>query len=298
MANSYLNIVTFLFSTIIYYFIKPPLTYQILNSPEEYKKHLKSNYLYLAIYLVLVIVVQFIVNASIITTTCGGEITENMGAAGVFTFIPWILIFGVIIVILTIFPGFKSAFSDVVGYFYVSGQANNILTELLVNPEIEKKMNGDKPAPVPAPELQNQNGGAEIDKDKRAAMQDAADAIIKICGNTSILINQIVPSNFVQYWEILTPLMKEKYQNDGPETQEIKDDLFSLVVTRDNIGEAMWYIYTGLLLTSIVQLKLTSRGCVSNPKTMEQNYQKFLEVEEKNKAEQAKIEGTTYTITG
>ena len=115
MANSYLNIVTFLFSTIIYYFIKPPLTYQILNSPEEYKKHLKSNYLYLAIYLVLVIVVQFIVNASIITTTCGGEITENMGAAGVFTFIPWILIFGVIIVILTIFPGFKSAFSDVVG---------------------------------------------------------------------------------------------------------------------------------------------------------------------------------------
>jgi len=163
-------------------------------------------------------------------------------------------------------------------------------------------MNGDKPAPAPAPapvpELQNQNGGDEIDKDKRAAMQDAADAIIKICGNTSILINQIVPSNFVQYWEILTPLMKEKYQNDGPETQEIKDDLFNLVVTRDNIGEAMWYIYTGLLLTSIVQLKLTSRGCVSNPKTMEQNYQKFLEVEEKNKAEQAKIEGTTYTITG
>jgi len=298
MANSYLNIVTFLFSTIIYYFIKPPLTYQILNNEEEYKKHLKSNYLYLAIYLVLVLVVQFIVNASIISTTCGGEITENMGAAGVFTFIPWILIFGVVIVILTIFPGFKSAFSDVVGYFYVSGQANNILTELLVNPDIEKKMNGDKPAPAPPAASTPQEGGAEIDKDKRAAMQEAADAIIKICGNTSILINQIVPSNFVQYWDILTPLMKEKYQTPGPDSQEIKEDLFSLVVTRDNIGEAMWYLYTGILLTSIVQLKLTSRGCVSNPKTMEQNYQKFLQVEEANKAQQAKIEGTTYTITG
>jgi hypothetical protein len=302
MANSYLNIVTFLFSTIIYYFIKPPLTYEILTNEEEYKKHLKSKYLYLAIYLVLVLVVQFIVNASIITTTCGGEITENMGAAGVFTFIPWILIFGVVIVILTIFPGFKSAFSDVVGYFYVSGQANNILTELLVNPEIEKKMNGNKPAPpapAPAPAASiQQEGGAEIDKDKRAAMQDAADAIIKICGNTSILINQIVPSNFVQYWNILTPLMKEKYQTPGSESQEIKNDLFSLVVTRDNIGEAMWYIYTGILLTSIVQLKLTSRGCVSNPKTMEQNYQKFLQVQEENKAAKDKIESTTYTITG
>uniref|UniRef100_A0A6C0AS05 Uncharacterized protein n=1 Tax=viral metagenome TaxID=1070528 RepID=A0A6C0AS05_9ZZZZ len=294
MANSYLNIVTFLFTTIIYYFIKPTLTYQILNNEEEYKKHLKSNYLYLAVYLVLVLVVQFIVNASIISTTCGGEITENMGAAGVFTFIPWILIFGVVIVILTIFPGFKSAFSDVVGYFYVSGQANNILTELLVNPDIEKKMNGDKPA-SPSTEM---TGGAEIDQNKRAAMQDAADAIIKICGNTSILINQIVPSNFVQYWDILTPLMKEKYQTPGPDSQEIKDHLFSLVVTRDNIGEAMWYLYTGILLTSIVQLKLTSRGCVSNPKTMEQNYQKFLQVEQQNQAKQAKIEGTTYTITG
>jgi len=307
MANSYLNIITFLLTTIIYYFIKPPLTYQILTNQEEYKKHLKSNYLYLAIYLVLVLVVQFIVNASIITTTCGGEITENMGAAGVFTFIPWILIFGVVIVILTIYPGFKSAFSDVIGYFYISGQANNILTELLVNPDIEKKMNGDQPTPTPTP-TPNPNpnptpnpvltGGAENNQDKRAAMQDAADAIIKICGNNSILINQIVPSNFVQYWDILTPLMKQKYQNDGPETQEIKDDLFSLVVTRDNIGEAMWYLYTGILLTSIVQLKLTSRGCVSNPKTMEQNYQKFLQVEEKNKAEQAKVQSTTYTITG
>jgi hypothetical protein len=299
MANSYLNIVTFLLTTIVYYFIKPALTYQILTTPEEYKKHLKSNYLYLAIYLVLVLVVQFIVNASIISTTCGGDITENMGAAGVFTFIPWILIFGVIIVILTIFPGFKSAFSDVVGYFYVSGQANNILTELLVNPDIEKKMNGDKPPPSPPNPASNlQQGGTEIDKDKKAAMQEAADAIIKICGNNSILINQIVPSNFVQYWDILTPLMKEKYQTPGPETQEIKDDLFSLVVTRDNIGEAMWYLYTGILLTSIVQLKLTSRGCVSNPKTMEKNYQKFLQVEEQNKATQSKIEGTTYTMTG
>jgi hypothetical protein len=328
MANSYLNIVTFLLTTIVYYFIKPPLTYKILTSPEEYKKYLKSNYLYLAIYVLLVLVVQFIVNASIITTTCGGEITENMGAAGVFTFIPWILIFGVIILILTIFPGFKSAFSDVVGYFYVSGQANNILTELLVNPDIEKKMNGeqqkvDNPSTIdqfkmvkgggpdfpPTPEdierreaeqvtIDARGNNNKIDKNNKAAMQDAADAIIKICGNTSILINQIVPSNFVQYWDILTPLMKEKYQTPGPESQEIKDDLFNLVVTRDNIGEAMWYIYTGILLTSIVQLKLTSRGCASNPKTMEQNYQKFLQVEEQNKAQRAKVEGTTYTVTG
>jgi hypothetical protein len=131
--------------------------------------------------------------------------------------------------------------------------------------------------------------------EKKEALESAADAIIKICGNTSILINQMVPSNFDQYWEILTPLMKDKYKTGSEETNKIQSDLFELVVTRDNIGESMWYIYTGLLLTSIVQLKITTRGCNSNPKTMESNYQKFLEQEEKDKKEKDKTK-STYTI--
>jgi hypothetical protein len=77
----------------------------------------------------------------------------------------------------------------------------------------------------------------------------------------------------------------------------MQNDLFELVVMRDNVGEAIWYIYTGLLLTSIVQLKITNRGCVSNPKTMEANYQKFLQMEEKAKQEK-EVASATYTISG
>ena len=281
MANSYLNIVTFLLTTLAYYLIKPSLTYEISNNPTSHKKYISDNYMYLAIYILLVMVVQFLVNASIISSTCGGNISENMGAAGVFTFLPWTLIFGVIIIILTIYPGFKSAFSDVIGYFYVSGQANKILTELLIDRDIQKKIDANN----------------ELTPEKKESMQSAADAIIKICGNTSILINQIVPSNFNDYWKILTPLMKDKFQTDSPETNEIKNDLFELVVTRDNVGEAMWYIYTGLLLTSIVQLKMTTRGCVNNPKTMEQNYEKFLEQEQQAQAAKETAASTTYTMT-
>ena len=238
--------------------------------------------MYLAIYLLLVMVIQFIVNSSIISSTCGGNITENMGAAGVFTFLPWTLIFGVIILILTIYPGFKSAFSDVVGYFWISTSASKIITELLVDPDIQKKIESDTTSST----------------EQKEAMQSAADAIIKICGNNSVLINQIVPTNFNSYWSILTPLMKDKYKQNSSETNVIKKELFELVVTRDNVGEAMWYIYTGVLLTSLVQLKITSRGCVNNPKTMEQNYQKFLDVEEKAKQQKQLSTSTTYTITG
>jgi hypothetical protein len=139
-----------------------------------------------------------------------------------------------------------------------------------------------------------QKGGAHT----KEQMQEAADLIIKICGNSSILINQIVPSNFDSYWNILKPLMKDKYQNDAsPQTKDIKNDLFEVVVTRDNVGEAMWYIYTGVLLTAIVQLKITSRGCVSSPKTMEENYNKFVESEKKAQEEKELATSTTYTMT-
>lgn len=282
MTNSYLNIITFLLTTLFYYLaLKPSLPYSLYKDNDAYKGFITNSYMYLAIYVLLVIMIQFIVNSSIISSNCGGNISENMGMAGVLTFLPWILIFGVLVLILTIYPGFKSAFSDVVGYYYVSGSANKILTELLVNKDVEKKLLED---PNMTPE-------------KKAAMESAADTIIKICGNTSILINQIVPSNFDQYWSLLRPLMKDKYQVDGPLTTKLQNDLFELVVTRDNVGEAMWYMYTGLLLTSIVQLKITTRGCASNPSTMEANYQRFVEQDKKVAAEKAKTD-KTYTMSG
>jgi hypothetical protein len=290
MANSYLNIVTFLLTTLFYYLaLKPSLTYDITRDESSYKNYVTGNYMYLAIYFLLVMIIQFFVNASVISSMCGGKLTDNMGSAGLLTFLPWTLIFGVVIIVLTIYPGFKSAFSDVIGYYYVSESANKILTELLVDKDIQKNIDADQ----------------SMSAEQKAATQSAADMIIKICGNTSILINQIVPSNFEDYWQLLTPLMKDKYKTAMSDQQgmlntegtSLKNSLFDLVVTRDNVGEAMWYIYTGLLLTSLVQLKIVTKGCASNPKTMEQNYQKFLESEKISKEKKSKATGTVYTIT-
>ncbi len=281
MTSSYINIVTFILTTVFYYMaLKPILSYDDLIDVKKYEIYNKNNYLYLGIYLMLVMLVQFVVNTSIISTTCGGSISENIGAAGFLTFIPWTLIFGVIIIILIIYPGFKSAFSDVIGYFYVSSSATKIITELLVNRDVEKKLTGTET------------------KEEKESLEDAADAIVKICGNTSILINQIVPDNFLNYWKILKPLMKEQYKDDNsPVSSDMKKQLFELVVTRDNIGESLWYIYTGILITSIVQLKLTTRGCQSNTATMEKNYSEFLKKEEEAKAKKAETDSTVYTIT-
>lgn len=320
MANSYLNIVSFLLTTLFYFVaLKPSININILSDPQQYKEYLKNHNLFLAIYLLLVIITQFIVNASVITNMCGGNVTENIGSAGLITIFPWLIIFGSVIIILVLYPGFKSAFSDVVGYYFVSFSANKLLTTLLIDKDVEKQLDNN----------------ANISDNEKQSIRNAADTIIKICGNTSILINQIVPSNFLEYWKILEPLMKEEYKNltnktlnptttsnlmgqmtplqpsdpllPQPNYEEamkmsggqsngssnLQQKLLELVVTRDNVGESMWYIYTGLLITSFVQLTIITKGCKSSPKTMDNNYQAYLD---KMKTETAKIEKSTGTI--
>ena len=283
MSSSVVNIGFFVITTIVYYLkIKPTLSLDINNDPALFKQYTSDGSTSLAIFLLLVIMSQFLLNVASITTTCGGNISDNIGPAGLLTFFPWFLIFGALIMVLTVYPGFKSAFSDVIGYFYVSGSATAILAELLVDKDVQDKLNADSTS---TPE-------------QKSAMQDAAEAIIKICGNSSILINQIVPLNFEKYWEILKPLMKAPFQNsESAVTQSMKKKLFELVVTRDNIGEAMWFIYTGFLITSLVQLNISTRGCVSSPAAMEKNYQDFLDQQEKDKQAQEESTKQVYVVT-
>jgi len=260
--------------------LKPSLTLDSMTDATKFKQYESNHYIYLGVYLLLVILVQFIVNASLISSTCGGNITENMCSAGLLTLIPWTFIFGVVIMVLVIYPGFKTAFSDVIGYYFVSSSANKLLTTLLIDKDVQKQLDADTVSTT----------------QQKQAMQKAADTIIKICGNTSVIINQIVPENFNEYWQILTPLMKTEYQQPGG-SNELKSQLFELVVTRDNIGEALWYIYTGILITSLVQLKISTKGCTSNPETMQKNYQAYLEQQKAANAEQEKATSTVYTVS-
>ena len=83
-----------------------------------------------------------------------------------------------------------------------------------------------------------------------------------------------------------------------PASDYYRDELLKLVVSRDNVGEFMWYLYTGVLVISIIQYYILSRGCLSDAATMEKNYQKFLQNEDDIKAQQdAAGQNTTYTIT-
>lgn len=290
MDTSYISVFIFLITTILFYLVlKPKMKVETLNDAVLMGKYSSSKYMGLGIYLLLVVMTQFAINAYYIINTCGGSSTSNIGYAFIATFIPWIFIFGILMAVLLIFPGIKSAFSNVVGYFIVASSANGVLTELLVNTDVNRSIKDD---PSLSPE-------------QKQSYQTAADAIIKLCGNMSILINQIVPENFNKIWtSILTPLMKDQYQpimsngvpTENPSALGLKQKLLDVVILRDNIGEGMWFLYTAILLTSIVQYKITSRGCVQDLKDIQQNQQDYLKQQEVKTAANAKAKDMVYTL--
>ncbi len=284
MNSSYISVFVFIIITIIYYTIlKPKLTYEKLKSAEssdEMSKYSSANNTSLIIYMILVLISELVINIGYIINTCGGDISSNIGAGFLITLIPWIFIFGLLVSMLIIFPGFKSAFSNVIGYFCVSGSANDVLTQLLINPDIENTM--------------KQENLSETDKKK---YQSVADAIIKICGNTSIIINQIVPENFLESLATLSPLMKPEYQQDNSDSIELKQKLLNAVLMKDNIGEALWYINTAILVTSVVQYNIAIRGCNKDLKSIQQQQSNFEQKQKNIQQENAKATSTTYTMS-
>uniref|UniRef100_A0A6C0E5F7 Uncharacterized protein n=1 Tax=viral metagenome TaxID=1070528 RepID=A0A6C0E5F7_9ZZZZ len=235
------------------------MTFAIFNDDKSLTDMKRFEHYSLAGYFALVIISQISLNVMAMYFKCGGDFVDSLTNATSLTILPWSLIFGVVIITIMMFPGFKSAFSDVIGYFYISSKSNEVLNTLLVDKNI--RMDNLQPS----------------DKDK---MRDAADLVMKIYGNTSILINQMVPSNFVQLWDQMRILRKPEYQDDNNSTTAgLKEKLFGLVVTRENVGEAMWYIYTGFLIISLVKMNIETRGCSSNIDVMESKYKQFLSTE-------------------
>ena len=260
-----LSLSSFIILTFVYCIkLKSRMTFAIFNDDKSLAELKKFEHYSLAGYFALVIISQISLNVMSMYFKCGGDFIDSLTNATSLTILPWSLIFGVVIITILIFPGFKSAFSDVIGYFYISSKANELLNTLLVDKNI--RMDNLQPS----------------EKDK---MKDAADLVMKIYGNTSILINQIVPSNYIQMWDQMRILRKPEYQDDNNEkTKALKEQLFGLVVTRENVGEAMWYIYTGILIISLVKMNIETRGCSSNIDVMETKYKQFLSKEDdKNK---------------
>lgn len=280
MDISLQSLIFFTIITILYFAFpsigKPQLKLEYLIDEQSKVNYYTQNMKSLAFYLGVVVFTQLVLNIGYLMAKCGGSLDKNIGAAAVFTIIPWILIFGLMIAVLIIFPGFKTAFSNVIGYYVVSGGANDIFGSILMGTDLNEM-------------IEQTN-----DVNKKNELTKAAEAIIKICGNKSILINQMNPDNFIDIWTTLEPLMIPGL--DPNKKLDFQTQLLNLVSLKENIGEALWYIYTAILISSIVYYNLAIRGCVKSVDQIKADHDTYIKEQEETKLKQDINNSTTYTM--
>jgi hypothetical protein len=257
MDVSLQSLIIIVIITILYFRIgKPQLLLTDLPDKTDYNN---ANFKSLGLYLTVIVFSQFCFNSIYLMSKCNSSLDKNIISSAIYTFIPWVFIFGILILVLQMFPGFKLAFSNVIGYFVVAGSANNIFSSILPGTDINEIINN------------------EPDTLKQKELTNAAEAIIKICGNKSILINEINPDNFMEMWDMLKPLMV----SEEVKTNEIlKQELLDIVALKDNIGEAFWYIYTAILISSIVYYNLATKGCTKSVEQIKSDHENFIKEKE------------------
>ena len=239
----YESLATFVVVWVVYYFFirknTPDLNYTI-------------------IFCLVVMLTQLGANSASFFQKCKGS---NFVELAMITFIPWTFIFSLVCIGLVLAPssiseGLKSPFSNVLGYFAVVDKANILLNDILVDPSVSKTL-------------------MNVSAEEKVKMESTSQVILKIMGNNSILINEITPGNFDQYWQILTPLMKSSSTEDQKKQQ--KDDLLKIVNTRDYIGEGIWVLYTGILCVAVADYQINLVKCSKSVVDMENQYSEYLE---------------------
>jgi hypothetical protein len=206
-------------------------------------------------YILLVFITQLYANISLASSKCGA----NQGAIPfIATIIPWLFMFGSLTMILAIFPGWISPFSNTFGYFaaLISG-VNNLINDIFL-PYSKSKV----------PE-KNQDNPAQM-------------ALAHIYGKKSLMINEITPSNFNYFWSSMKSLFRSGVENN----KQLKESLYNVIVLKDVVAEFMWYILGGLLVSSISYNYIITSDCNISQKEMQKRHDEY----EKDMREEAKSE--------
>lgn len=241
--NPTFAIVWFIVTTLLYGIFKylsglitiPDNSTKPININEEYNNEKTNNNFKMLIYgyLLFTILSEFFISLDLSKKMCG---EPQFNTALMATIIPWGLIFTTIIVLLNLFPGWLSPFSNTIGYILtVILGIKDIFNELL-DPEPKNKKHSDF---------------------IKTALQH-------ITMDKSILINEITIENFETFWNNMTPIFKENKANDN----NLKLDLFNLVRVKTIVSEVVWYILTGLLILSVSFNNILNTNCEKNLENM------------------------------
>lgn len=235
----------FLFSswTIFYYVIRYKL-----NNP------LFTTVLTL-IYFLGIIVGMFGLNMAMTKEICG---STQVSTAVMVTSIPWLTIFGIMTLMIRIFPGWLMPFSNTFGYLIV--KLGNI-----------EKIMGDIIAPkTTIPDTLEE--------------KQAAYAIEQIYSNKSLIINELSEANFENFWN--------RTKNAGLLTknaEQSKDKLLNLIRLKNLVAEFLWSILSGILAIAISNNYVADTACERSTKEMIERINQYEEEQKTQTTSKPKV---------
>lgn len=253
-ANSLISIIFFVLITTIFTVVV------YINIPNNIpNENLTTNSMYFMIYILILVIGNYFINLNITRSVCGGQ--PQWATTMMNTIIPWILIFGVMNIILIIFPGWITPFANTFGY----GAMNLLgLKDLL-----KTILNVNKSNP---------------DNTLTSSEKLVARGIQEIYGNSSLFINQ-VPIEPNKFKDFIKTLISTGYFRKGLtiDSNEIIS-LYKLIQLKELVGKYIWNLLTGILVTTVSYNYIINSGCNNSIKQMQAKRNNFL-ISEKERQE-------------
>ena len=194
------------------------------------------------IYGITILIMMYFINLDITKNICG---SAQVGTSILVTALPWGVVFGGLVGLLIIFPGWLSPFSNTFGYLAaklsgVSTLLDKILKPKFVNP---KTATNDK---------------------------IAAEALQQIYDDKSLLVNQITLENFDSFW---TRMTNANLFNKN--AIDFKEQLRNLVRLKNLVAYYVWFMLSGALITSMSYNYIVGVGCQKSAKQMQALHNKY-----------------------
>lgn len=212
------------------------------------KYYTQDNPVFLYIYVLVVMITQFFINLNLTKSICG---SSQWTLAVLSTFIPWTFIFSILVYVISVFPGWLKPFSNTIGYgIALLAGLNTTINKII---KFDKKNTDDK----------------------------ISQMLGYIYADNSMLINEITPSNFDYFWD----KMKSLFKNGVYSNNSLKNELLNMVRLKHIVAESIWYILTGLLVTSITYNYILNSECSQSADEMIRRHNKYKDDIENDKQE-------------
>ena len=221
--------------TIVYFILK----YYLIDSKMSESGTLSS--IITIGYLIIIVGYQIGVNISQSSQLCNG--TPQVLPAIMYTLLPNFLIFGTLILLLNMFPGWRAPFSNTIGFMVVS---------------VFMGMNGT------FNDLLETKKGSKL--------------LEKICTDKSLIINEMTHANYDIF---LSNLSKDGILNPKYTTLDAYKDLWKYIAIKNNIADFIWYTLTGMLVIFTTSNALLDIRCSYTEKQSAANSDKFEESQNK-----------------